>query len=181
MPTIGIYYGSSTGNTAEAAQQIKDRFDRIVPGQVTMVDVLEGNLSAIPHFDKLILGIPTWDFGNLQTDWDDCVAQFTSLNLAGTQVALFGFGDEGGYPDTYQDAMGILAEHVRGCGAELVGYWSTAGYDFAASLAVEGEWFVGLALDDENAPELTNGRIAQWVEQVAVAFGIVVPSVPVTA
>ncbi len=180
MPTIGLYYASSTGNTAEAAQRIKDAFDCLAPGQVTMIDVLRGDLSAMPSFDKLILGAPTWDYGNLQEDWDDCLGQFAALDLTGIAVALFGLGDEGGYPDTYQDAMGILAQQVRARGAELVGYWSTAGYEFDASLAVEGDYFVGLALDDDNAPQLTNERIAQWVAQVADAFGVSVQPVSVS-
>ncbi|HLU83568.1 MAG TPA: hypothetical protein VKZ43_09215, partial [Trueperaceae bacterium] len=41
-----------------------------------------------------------------------------------------------------------------------------SGYDFTASLALEGQHFVGLALDDDNQDALTVMRIGTWVEQV---------------
>lgn len=181
MLTIGLYYGTSTGNTEDVARQIKRAFDALQPGSVTLVDVLAKELSGMVLFDKLIIGVPTWNIGELQTDWEDCLPQFGGLDLRGKQVALFGLGDEGGYPDTYQDAMGILAQHVRARGAEVVGQWPTEGYDFIASLAVEDGQFVGLALDNDTAPELTAGRIRQWVEQVAAAFGVTAGAVAVPA
>lgn len=175
MTTIGLYYGSSTGNTEQAARQIQQAFDALQPGMVTMIDVMSKDLSRMPTFATLIIGVPTWDIGELQSDWDDCLPQFDELDLHGTQVALFGLGDESGYPDTYQDAIGILARKARERGAEIVGRWPTDGYDFDASLAVEDGQFLGLALDDDTAPELTSGRITQWVQQVAAECGITVP------
>jgi flavodoxin I len=173
MTPIGLYYGSSTGNTEDAARQIQHAFDRLQPGLVTLVDVFGKDVSGMPAFEKLILGVPTWNIGELQTDWEDCLEQFADLDLHGKQVALFGLGDEGGYPDTYQDAVGILAQHVRERGAEIVGLWPTEGYDFEASLAVEDGQFLGLALDNDTAPELTAERIVQWVQQVAAEFGVI--------
>jgi flavodoxin I len=173
MTTIGLYYGTSTGNTEDAARQIKRAFEAIQPGLVKLVDVLGKDLSAMPTFDKLIIGVPTWNIGELQTDWEDCLKQFDDLDLTGTQVALFGLGDEGGYPDTYQDAVGILAQKARERGAEIIGRWPTEGYDFEASLAVEDGQFLGLALDNDTAPELTAERIVQWVQQVAAEFGVI--------
>jgi flavodoxin I len=117
--------------------------------------------------------VPTWNIGELQTDWEDCLEQFDDLDLHGMQVALFGLGDEGGYPDTYQDAVGILAQKVRERGAEIVGHWPTEGYDFEASLAVEDGRFLGLMLDNDTAPELTAERIMQWVHQIAAEFGVI--------
>jgi flavodoxin I len=69
-----------------------------------------------------------------------------TLDLSGRQVALFGLGDEGGYPDTYQDAIGIIGEKARERGATLVGFWPTAGYDY---LAHAGGISVGLSYGDD--------------------------------
>jgi flavodoxin I len=181
MTTIGLYYGTSTGNTEDAARQIKRAFEAIQPGLVKLVDVLGKDLSAMPTFDKLIIGVPTWNIGELQTDWEDCLKQFDDLDLTGTQVALFGLGDEGGYPDTYQDAVGILAQKARERGAAIVGLCPTEGYNFDASLALEDGRFLGLMLDNDNAPDLTAGRITQWVQQIAAEFGITTPATPVAA
>lgn len=181
MTQIGLYYGSSTGNTEAAAQQIKQAFDALTPGLVTLIDVWSKDLSAMTTFEGLIIGVPTWNIGELQSDWEDCLEQFDVLDLTGTSVALFGLGDESGYPDTYQDAIGILAHKVRERGAEIVGHWPTDGYDFEVSLAVEDGRFLGLALDDDTAPELTAGRITQWVQQIAAEFGITATATPVPA
>ena len=53
-------------------------------------------------------------------------------------------------------------------GARMIGLWPNAGYRFKASkgLTADGKYFLGLALDDDNQPELTTGRIEQWTVQV---------------
>ncbi len=173
MTAIGLYYGTSTGNTEDAAEQIQKAFDALKPGMVTLIDVMKQDLSGMTTFDGLILGIPTWNDGELQSDWEDAISQMDDLDLQGKQVALFGLGDENGYPDTYQDAMGILARKARERGAELVGFWPTEGYNFEVSQAVEDGHFLGLALDNDVTPELTADRIKQWVQQVAIEFGVI--------
>lgn len=172
MSGIGLFFGSDTGNTARAAELIRKEFDRFQPGLVTVTDIARCNLRDLEAYDKLILGVPTWNIGELQSDWDLLFPQMDTLNLTGKQVALFGLGDEGGYPDTYQDAIGIIGAKVRERGAQLVGYWSTAGYDFIASRGVEDGKFMGLALDNDNAPELTPERIKAWVRQLIHEFGL---------
>ncbi|NJL06179.1 MAG: flavodoxin [Chloroflexaceae bacterium] len=180
MTTIGLYYGTSTGYTEEAAKLIQREFERIQPGMVTLLNVYEHDLDAMPTYDLLILGVPTWNIGEMQEDWQERLPQLAQLDLHTIPVALFGLGDEGGYPDTYQDALGMLAQLVRERGAQLVGYWPTTGYDFYASLAVEGEHFVGLALDETTAPNLTSTRIEQWVQQIVAEVGITADT-PVSA
>jgi len=48
----------------------------------------------------------------------------------------------------------------------VVGRWPTAGYDFAASQAVDGDHFLGLALDQHHQPVLTEERIDAWLAQI---------------
>ena len=68
--------------------------------------------------------------------------------------------------------MGILEEKVSELGAETAGYWSVDGYDFSDSKALRSGKFVGLALDEDNQPELTDGRVQQWVTQLKQEFDI---------
>ena len=56
---------------------------------------------------------------------------------------------------------------------ELIGLWPANGYDFEGSLALDGEYFLGLALDEDHHPELTDGRIKAWVKQLVDEFGTV--------
>jgi flavodoxin I len=174
MTSIGIFYGSSTGNTEAAAMAIAAGL-RAVPGvTVEVIEISRKTVEKLTHFPKLILGIPTWDIGELQEDWDRVMPEIEGMNFTGQQVALFGCGDQYGYPDTYQDADCILVGVERG--AELVGYWPTDGYDFEESLAVEGDMFLGLALDD-NQKKLTPSRIKAWVQQLIDEFQLTAEAV----
>ena len=96
-----------------------------------------------------------------------------ALDLRGRHVALFGTGDQIGYPDTFVDAIGVMADTFSGTGARLVGRWPAGEYDIVASRAlVGGEELLGLALDEDNEPDLTQRRVASWVAQVAAEAGL---------
>ena len=102
---------------------------------------------------------------------------FSLSNFEGKKVAYFGTGDQIGYADNFQDAMGILEEKITELGSTTIGYWPTNGYDHNESKAEQDEGenagnFVGLALDDDNQPDLTDERIKKWVAQLKTEFGI---------
>jgi flavodoxin I len=163
---IGLFFGSSTGATAAAAQLIQAAFARRFGIEVELFDIADYFLEEMTSFDYLILGIPTWNIGQLQRDWENVVEAFDQLDLSGKHAALFGLGDQTGYPDTFVDAMIFLADLMEARGATLAGAWPTDGYTFARSWAVRGDRFVGLVLDDDNQAALTAGRIETWVEQL---------------
>jgi flavodoxin II len=87
-------------------------------------------------------------------------------------VALFGLGDQDGYPEWFQDALGYLARAVAARGARLVGLWPAAGYRFSQSRALtdDGSHFLGLALDEVSEFDLSEARIRAWCSQLAVEF-----------
>jgi flavodoxin I len=171
MTTIGLFYGSNTGNTARAAHLIAQAFAAQAGWTVDVLDIAEYYLESMLDYECLILGVPTWNIGQLQEDWEAILPEFDELDLTGKRVALFGLGDQAGYPDTFGDALFFVAEQVRNRGGQLVGAWPTAGYDFRQSWAVEGDHFLGLMLDEENQSELTARRVAVWVQQLIVEFG----------
>jgi len=51
-------------------------------------------------------------------------------------------------------------------GANIIGRWSTEGYQFENSDAVIDNQFVGLVLDQRTQPHLTDERIKIWLTQV---------------
>lgn len=168
--TIGLFYGSTSGNTRQVAQLIQEAFAHSGQAQVELLDVANFYLEEMLAFDALILGIPTWNIGQLQKDWEQVYAEFDQLDLTNKQVALFGLGDQQGYPDTFGDALFFLASKVQERGGQLVGRWSIAGYTFRQSWAVEGDHFLGLLLDEENQADLTPARVARWVTQLVAEF-----------
>ena len=119
------------------------------------------------EYNILILGIPTWYIGELQTDWDDFFEEFKTIDFNGKKVAFFGLGDQYGYPDNFQDGLGILGEVVLENGGKLFGYWPNEGYDFNESLGIAPNgMFYGLALDEDNQRDESNERIEKWVNQL---------------
>jgi len=173
--SIGIFYGSKEGNTKRIAQQLKAQFEKLLvplPYSIELLDVADYYVAEMVDFDYLVLGISTWDSGQMQADWEDALDELDEVDLSGKQVALFGLGDQVGYPQTFLDAMFFLAEKVRQRGANIVGKWSTDGYDFGSSWAAEDGHFIGLAVDEDNQPDLTEMRLTIWAVQLKLEFGL---------
>ncbi len=117
--------------------------------------------------DLIVVGSSTWNIGQLPSDWDMRLDELGTLDLRGKFLALFGTGDRRGYPDTYLDALDTIVRALEPTGATLIGEWSTAGYVFTGSLAQRGDYFLGLAIDEDNDDDLTDARIDVWCAQLA--------------
>lgn len=161
-----VIYAGMFGATEAAAELVADALAARLALAVPCRDVSWFDLSELVHYDLVVVGASTWNIGQLPYGWSDKLDDFARLDLTGKTVALFGTGDQLGYPETFLDALGMIADAARRTGARLMGHWPTTGYDFTGSLALEGESFVGLALDDDNQEELSPARIAAWVELV---------------
>ena len=172
MHTLALFYGSTNGNTAAVAQLIQRELGATGAVTVELFDIADFFLEEMLDFDLLILGIPTWNIGQLQKDWEGVFAEFDSLDLSGKRIALFGLGDQVGYPATFVDALFFLADKVSERGAQIVGQWPTLGYTFTNSWAAIADTFVGLVLDEDNQPELTELRVAAWVQQLLAEFDL---------
>jgi flavodoxin I len=163
MKSLAIIYGSSTEHTKDAAERMAELLADYSP---TLVDIYDGDDEPFKTHDVLILGVSTWGVQDLQDDWNDFYPKLEQMDLSGKTIALFGMGDASIYPSSFVDAIGILYEIIIKQGATVVGKVSPEGYDFEYSRAlVDGE-FVGLPLDDDYEPELTEERIVNWVEQL---------------
>jgi flavodoxin I len=167
---IGLFYGTQTGKTEEAAESIQKEFGGDL---VVLNEICNASASDFDDYSCLIIGCPTWNIGELQSDWDGFYeSEMDAMSFVGKKVAYFGTGDQVGYADNFQDAMGILEEKITSLGGQTVGMTSSDGYDHDASKAQKGSQFVGLALDEGNQPELSEARIKAWVAEVRSSFGI---------
>ncbi len=167
MKTVGIFYGTTTGNTYEAAQKISEELG---DSSCELIDVSKAKKDDLERFENIIFGVSTWGFGDLQDDWDVFIKSVENSSLDGKSIAFFGLGDQDSYPDTFNDAMGTIYETVKDSGAKFTGKWPTDGYDFVSSAAVVDGAFIGLALDEDIQPEKTEGRIKDWVNQIMSDF-----------
>ena len=168
MAKIGLFYGTQTGNTEAIADSIKEEFGT----DLDLHDVADVEIEQLSEYECLIIGCPTWNIGEMQSDWEGLYEDLDEVDFSGKKVAYFGAGDQVGYSENFQDAMGILQEKISSLGGETIGYTSTEGYDFDESKAVADGKFVGLAIDEDNQSDLTEGRIKSWVAQIKTEFGL---------
>ncbi|MBW8192343.1 flavodoxin FldB [Neiella marina] len=163
---IGLFYGSSTCYTEMAAEKIQQL---LTTDLVDIHNIKDVSLSHTEQYDILIFGISTWDYGELQEDWESQWSQVSGLDLSGKIVALYGLGDQEGYADWFQDALGMLHDAIDGNGVVRIGFWPNGDdYDFNASkaLTADDSQFVGLALDEDSQFDLTEERIQKWCAQL---------------
>lgn len=162
---IALFYGSTTCYTEIAAEKIQAELST---NTVTLFNIKDTPLSDMVNHDILILGISTWDYGEIQEDWEAHWPDIANIDLEGKIVALYGMGDQIGYADWFQDALGMLHEQVVAQGGYVIGYWPNEGYEFAASKALteNKSQFVGLALDEDNQYDASEERIQRWCQQI---------------
>jgi len=167
-PSIGIFFGTSTGCTEEAAHLISAEFGDAASEPID-IDEAAGSVAVqFAKFDSLVVGTPTWNTGadteRSGTGWDELYYdEMEELTIAGKKVAVFGCGDSESYTENYCDATGELHDVFQNLGCKMLGYTSTESYNHEESKAVRGDVFCGLPLDSVNEEDLTEGRVKNWV------------------
>ncbi|MFC1507718.1 flavodoxin FldA [Pseudomonadota bacterium] len=164
MASVGIFFGSDTGNTEAVAKMIQKQLGKNL---VEVKDIAKSSKEDIDNFDLLLLGIPTWYYGEAQCDWDDFFPELEGIDFSTKLVAIFGCGDQEDYAEYFCDAMGTVRDIVEARGGTIVGHFPTDGFEFEASKAlVDDKTFIGLCIDEDRQPELTEERVDKWVKQV---------------
>lgn len=179
MASIGIFFGSDTGKTRKIAKQIQELLGSELVAKP--VNINKASVDDLLAYDCLILGTPTLGDGQLPglecdcqaESWAEFVPQLESADFSGKKVAVFGLGDQVSYSDEFVDALGELYDCFADAGATMVGdQWPNEGYEFTSSNALDGDHFVGLVLDLDNQPDLTDARLSQWLNTLKLEFGL---------
>ncbi len=178
MSKVGIFFGTDMGSTRKMAKLIQKQLGDEIAAKPKNINRV--NPDEFTSYDYLILGTPTLGEGQLpglsadcqEESWEEFLPNFSGMDLTGIKVALYGLGDQVGYANEFVDALGELYDYVANCGAEMVGFWPTEGYEFTASNAVDGDDFVGLVIDKDNQSSLTEQRISGWVEQIKAEMSL---------
>lgn len=175
MAKVGIFFGTDTGNTRKVAKQIAKQLGELTTKPENIKNVGVDDLQA---YDVLILGSPTYGDGELPgltagtstESWEEFMPNLSGADFTGKTIALYGLGDQEGYPDNFVDALGMLYDAFADCGATIVGFTSTEGYTYNSSRAVMGDQFVGLVLDEDNQKDLSEVRLQDWLTQIESAW-----------
>ncbi len=174
MKKIGMFYWPKGGNVEKCAQKIATRLSDYELDVYSLDAIKEVDL---PFYDLVIVGGSTvgadiWENAADNNLWFDFFARLEKADLRGKPAAIFGLGDQVLYPDHFVDGMNVIKNEFDRVGATLVGYRPTEGYDFTGSESVIGDKFIGLALDEDQQPELTDQRVEQWIVQILKEAGL---------
>ncbi|QJC38217.1 flavodoxin FldA [Enterobacteriaceae endosymbiont of Donacia marginata] len=165
MSKIGIFYGSDTGNTENVAFKIQKQLNK---KNSSVFNISKINQEDIKKYNTLLLGIPTWYYGEVQCDWEDFLPTLQKINFKDKHIGLFGCGDQEDYGEYFCDAIKIIYDIVKKNKAKIIGYWPTKGYHFNDTKSLKNkDYFLGLTIDEDRQSELTNLRIQTWVQQIS--------------
>lgn len=173
MSKIAIFYGPVGGAVNRVADKIKNA---IGEDKVEMVAVKEASAEDLEKYDKIIFGASTvgndtWDSVYSNHDWAKFLPELRKVDFSEKTVAIFGLGDHITYAHGFVDHIGLVGKELMKNGAVLVGPVDTEAYEFEESEAVVDNKFIGLPIDEDFEPELTDGRVAAWLEVIRPDFG----------
>jgi len=95
-----VVYATMFGATEAVAERVAAALAAAFACEVAWHDVAWLDLKALEAHDPIVLGTSTWNVGQLPSDWEARIAELRALDLRGKRVAVFGTGDQRGYPET---------------------------------------------------------------------------------
>ncbi|KPJ95166.1 MAG: flavodoxin [Gammaproteobacteria bacterium SG8_11] len=172
MSKIGIFFGTDTGSTRLIAKMIAKKLGDDIASKPLNVNRI--NVEDMLSYDALILGTPTYGEGQVPGkstkvaagSWEEFLPQIKTNDLSGKVIAIYGLGDQEKYSERFADGLFQLYSQLQQCGANIIGDWSTEGYEFEKSKSVVDGKFVGLVLDQSNQRLLTEERIDAWLKTI---------------
>lgn len=172
MKKIGLFYGPLGGSTEKVAKKIATALGN---ENVDLIPVKNSKAIHVEKYDNIIFGMSTigketWESDKPANDWDVFLPEIEKINYSNKVIAMFGLGDQISYDLHFVDAMGIVGEKISKKGGLIVGHVSTDGYDFRESLAVKDGKFIGLPVNEDFEPELTDKRVNNWVKSIKPLF-----------
>lgn len=146
---IALLCGENTTKTMAVAQEVIKQLGGAE--KVDFIPVETARASQLRPYPLLILGSATWFDGELPFFWEEFLPDLERADLKGKRVAIFGLGNKLYHADNFCDAIAMLASIAEGAGATIVG---------------DTDDFRGLALDYDNEPDATEGKVASWLKSL---------------
>lgn len=164
MKKTALIYWPKKGNVESTAGKISKLFD---VGSIDVFTISEAEPEKLSEYDLLIFGGSTIGADNWEdthtTRWYSFFEAMRKFDLNGTLGAIYGLGDQILYPEHFVDGMSVIREELSSTGIRFIGSWPVEGYEHTDSKSIDGDHFIGLALDDDQQSDLSDDRISQWV------------------
>ena len=173
MSKVAIFFGPLKG----AVNRVADKIKADLGENAELVPVKTASAADFEKYDKIIFGISTigketWDSDFSSNDWGDFLPEIGKADFTGKTVAIYGLGDHITYSRNFVDFIGLLAGELTKQNATVVGQVPADEYEFEASEAVVDGLFMGLPLDEDFEPELTDERLTEWLQKIKPHFGL---------
>ena len=168
MKKIGLFYGPLGGSTERVAKKVAAALGN---ENVDLIPAKEAKSTDVEKYENVIFGLSTigketWESDKSANDWDIFLPELDKVDYANKVIAMFGLGDQITYDLHFVDALGIVAEKILPKGAKIIGRVSTEAYECRESLAIIDGKFIGLPVNEDFEPELTDERVNNWIESI---------------
>jgi len=172
MEKIAVFFGPLNGSVHRVAKLVASK---IGSDKVDLIPIADASAADLDKYSRIIFGISTigkdtWQQKFDNNDWSKFFPIVNSFNFTGKKIAIFGLGDHITYAYHFVDSMGLLGKAIRKQGGELFGKVNTEGYSFQDSEAISEGQFVGLPVDEDFEPELTDERVSVWIKSLMKEF-----------
>ena len=172
MKKIGLFYGPLGGSTEKVANKVAVALGN---ENVDLVPIKHVKANEVDKYENVIFGLSTigketWESEKSANDWDVFLPELEKIDFSNKVIAMFGLGDQITYGLHFVDSLGIVADRIMPKGAKIIGQVETDGYDFRESQAVIDGKFIGLPINEDFEPELTDERVSSWAENIKQAF-----------
>lgn len=117
MCRIGVFYGSSTGNTQEVAEAIAKGIEA-AGGTAEIKNVSKAFPEELLKYDGIAIGSSTWGNGDFQHDFDFFYEMMEGLDLTGKKAIPFGSCDP--LYERFGNAVDQIHDRLCQLGAELI-------------------------------------------------------------
>ncbi len=167
MSKTAIFFSPEGGNVNGVAIQLGKMIGN---DRVDVMHVGEFKEGTMDGYNQIILvgstvGADHWSNKTMVNEWQDFFSKIAENGFEDKKVALVGLGNSVLYPEHFADGMAYLYKEVTEKNASVFGAVSAEDYDFEDSEALNDDgFFCGLALDEDNEEDLTEGRLEKWIE-----------------
>lgn len=163
-------YWPTGGNVEFSAKLIQEKYQDL---EIKSLDKI--SVEDLKSHDQYIIGCSTvgsatWHSEDNKDPWPHFIEELDEVGMEGKTAAIFGLGDQIRWPQHFVDGMAIIHEELNKRGAKTIGKWPVEGYEHEESEAQDGNFFCGLALDQDQQEEKTEERVEKWVAQIKKEF-----------
>jgi flavodoxin I len=173
MSKTAIFFSPVGGNVDSVANKLGELIGKDI---VDIIPVKEAKEGEIHKYNQIILvgstvGTDHWSNETIVDEWPGFFLKTEEFGFENKRIAQVGLGNSVLYPEHFADGMAILHDKIVQQKGKVLGFFDASEYDYTDSEALNDEGlFCGLAIDEDNEPELTTERLEKWIDVLKPDF-----------